>query len=143
MAEVRPALTGVNLFVRDMKRTVDFYRRLGLTIDDDHDWGAHHVGVKMPNGFELEFDSVELTKSYDSGWSGPEDSKGVLVFSVATRDAVDQLYGELTDAGYDGQQAPFDAFWGARYAVLVDPDGNNVGVMSPSDDAHKSSPPAL
>lgn len=143
MPDLRPALTGVNLFVSDMKQTVDFYRRLGLTIDDDHTWGAHHVPVKMPNGFELEFDSVELTKSYDSGWQGPEDSKSVLVFSVATRDAVDQLYGELTEAGYNGQQPPFDAFWGARYAVLVDPDGNNVGVMSPSDDAHKSEPPKL
>ena len=38
--------------------------------------------------------------------------------------AVDVAYGDLTEAGYAGQQPPFDAFWGARYAVVTDPDGN-------------------
>ena len=33
------------------------------------------------------------------------------------------------------QQEPYDAFWGARYAVVSDPDGNGVGIMSPVDDA--------
>jgi uncharacterized glyoxalase superfamily protein PhnB len=26
-----------------------------------------------------------------------------------------------------------DTFWGARYAVIEDPDGNHVGLMSPID----------
>ncbi len=143
MSEVRPALTGVNLFVADMQATVKFYRRLGLTVDDSHDWGAHHVQVVMPNGLELEFDSIELTRSYDAGWQGPDATKGVMVFSVATREAVDELYDELTTAGYVGHQEPFDAFWGARYGVVEDPDGNNVGLMSPSDDAFKSAPPSF
>ena len=47
----------------------------------------------------------------------------------------------MTGAGYEGAQPPYDAFWGARYAVLVDPDGNHVGLMSPSEDARKYWPP--
>ena len=35
---------------------------------------------------------------------------------------------------------PIDAFWGARYAVVNDPDGNHVGIMSPSDEEHRSVP---
>ena len=31
------------------------------------------------------------------------------------------------------QQEPYDAFWGARYAIVEDPDGNAVGLMSPID----------
>ena len=36
-----------------------------------------------------------------------------------------------------------DASSGARYAVVSDPDGNGVGIMSPTDDVqhHRSEPP--
>ena len=44
----------------------------------------------------------------------------------------------VTGAGYRGQQPPYDAFWGARYAVVEDPDGNAVGIMSPSDPDRRS-----
>jgi hypothetical protein len=39
-------------------------------------------------------------------------------------------------------QVPYDAFWGARYAIVADPDGNEVGLMSPRDDDRRSFPPA-
>jgi catechol 2,3-dioxygenase-like lactoylglutathione lyase family enzyme len=144
MTDMKPVLAGVNLFVSDMQATVAFYRRLGLAVDDQHAWGAHHVGVVMPNGFELEFDSIELTRSYDSGWgAATPPSRGVLVFSLPSREAVDELYDEMTAAGHTGRQPPFDAFWGARYAVVDDPDGNNVGLMSPIDPSRRSAPPAL
>jgi uncharacterized glyoxalase superfamily protein PhnB len=42
-----------------------------------------------------------------------------------------------------GRQPPYDTFWGARYAIVEDPHGNHVGLMSPSDPARKSAPPAL
>ena len=47
------------------------------------------------------------------------------------RQAVDDRYAELISAGYRGRQPPFDAFWGSRYAIVADPDGNDVGLMSP------------
>ena len=42
---------------------------------------------------------------------------------------------------------PFDAFWAARYAVVADPDGNDVGLMSlwrnPAGHGRRSHPPRL
>lgn len=52
-------------------------------------------------------------------------------------------YAELTAAGYAGLQPPCDTFWGARYAIVEDPDGNHVGLMSPLDPARRSRPPAV
>ncbi len=144
MADERVVLSGLNLVVANMARTVDFYRRLGIEIDDSHPWGAHHVTAAMPNGFELEFDSTKLADSYDPGAGQfPDGVRNVFVFALPSRDAVDTLYAELTTAGFDGHQPPYDAFWGARYAVVDDPDGNFVGLMSPSEDAYKSTPPDL
>ena len=40
-------------------------------------------------------------------------------------------------------QPPHDAFWGARYAIVEDPDGIAVGLMSPISPDFKSVPPKV
>ncbi len=139
-----PVLAQLNLVVADMVASVAFYRRLGLTIDDSNPWSAHHIDVRMPGGFSLDLDSIEFAKRWNAGWHGqPGAAHAVIGFNVPTREAVDRIYGELTGAGYVGQQPPYDAFWGARYAVVEDPDGNPVGLMSSLDPARRSAPPEL
>ena len=54
---------------------------------------------------------------------------------------VDETFERLTAAGHTGRQAPHDAFWGARYALVADPDGRPVGLQSPVDPALRSRPP--
>jgi catechol 2,3-dioxygenase-like lactoylglutathione lyase family enzyme len=140
-----PVLTGVNLFCKDMVASVAFYRRLGLDVDDGHPWSGHHIEVPMANGVQLELDSVELTTKYNAGFVEPAagGSRNVIVFHLPTREAVDLTFTELTAAGHPGHLAPVDAFWGARYAVVDDPDGNAVGLMSPVDPELRAEPPAL
>jgi hypothetical protein len=36
-------------------------------------------------------------------------------------------------AGYDGHKEPWDAFWGQRYAIVHDPDGNTVDLFAELD----------
>ena len=137
-----PVFEQVNLVVKDMDATVAFYRRLGLEIDDtDPAWQAHHRTAAMPDGLKLDFDSEEFAQKWDTGWrSGGTDNGVVIGFRVASREAVDELYEDLTSAGHAAQQAPYDAFWGARYAIVEDPDGNAVGLKSPSDPARRTTP---
>ena len=56
---------------------------------------------------------------------------------METRAEVDALVAALAAEGVPVQQVPYDAFWGARYAVVSDPDGNAVGIMSPVDAAFR------
>jgi uncharacterized glyoxalase superfamily protein PhnB len=65
----------------------------------------------------------------------------VIGFALPSREAVDERYAALVAAGHHGRQAPFDAFWGARYAIVADPDGNDVGLMSPIDESRRTWPP--
>lgn len=133
-----PVPNQFNLVVSDMGRTVAFYRRLGLTIPDtDPDWQDHHRSAELGGGIDLDFDSAEFARHWNRGWRG---GMGVLGFRVAGREQVDEVYAELTGAGHAGQQPPYDAFWGARYAVVEDPDGNAVGIMSPIDPEQRSQP---
>jgi uncharacterized glyoxalase superfamily protein PhnB len=74
---------------------------------------------------------------------GAGGSRNVLVFNLPTREAVDLAYAELTADGHVSHLAPMDAFWGARYAVVNDPDGNSVGLMSPVDPELRKDGPTL
>jgi uncharacterized glyoxalase superfamily protein PhnB len=123
-----------------MEAAVDFYRRLGIEIPETlPEWQAHHRTADIGGEVDLELDSAAFTPQWNAGW--PAAQPGVVVgFRVTTREDVDDLYAELTGAGHVGQQAPYDAFWGARYAIVEDPSGNAVGLMSPVDPARQSRP---
>jgi uncharacterized glyoxalase superfamily protein PhnB len=54
-----------------------------------------------------------------------------LAFQLPTPAEVDAKYAELTGAGYRGLRQPWDAFWGMRYATVLDPDGNGVDLYCP------------
>jgi len=47
----------------------------------------------------------------------------------------------VTSTGYRGLQPPFDAFWRARCAIVEDPDGIAIGLMSPIDPTRRTAPP--
>src|SRR3954452_6960363 len=126
----RPVPDQVNLVVSDMDAAVAFYRRLGIEIPDrDPAWDPHHRSANVPGGLDFDLDSNEFAPHWDVGWPGSKGRGGVVVgFRVSTREEVDRLYAEVTGAGYAGQQPPWDAFWGARYAIVEDPDGNAIGL---------------
>jgi uncharacterized glyoxalase superfamily protein PhnB len=54
-----------------------------------------------------------------------------LAFDCGDPTGVDETFALLVDAGHDGHLAPWDAFWGQRYAVVHDPDGNAVDLFAP------------
>lgn len=136
---MEPVLSSVDVVTSDVAASSSFYRRLGL----EHTvWPAegepHHVTIRMPGGVELMLNSVKLAKSYDP--SATDEGRAYLIFSVPTREAVDERFADLTGAGHEAIAPPFDAFWGARYAIVRDPGGIAVGIMSPSDEEHKQAP---
>ena len=140
VAQIR--LDQVNLIVRDVAASRAFYAKLGIDfgVQDDPVWSRHHVSaVPQPGPADLDLDSTSFAAHWDEGWPG---GTGVVIgFKVETRQAVDDLVAAMTADGATVQQPPWDAFWGARYAVVTDPDGNAVGIMSPRDDAFRAPPP--
>jgi len=132
-----------NLLVGDMAASLDFYRRLAVPTPAGEEAGGSHVELSMPGGFSLELDIAESAHLWHAAWRADNAGTGIVLgFSLSTREAVDERYAELTSAGYTGRQPPFDAFWGARYAIVADPDGNDVGLMSPIDESRRTWPPA-
>jgi uncharacterized glyoxalase superfamily protein PhnB len=138
------ALGQINIVVRDMQKSLAFYRLLGLSIEEIPlaEWARHHASAVTSNGVRVEFDSVAFAKQWNPGLDEAKlGSATIPFFHVASREEVDRVHARVTAAGHASQKAPEDAFWGARYAIVEDPDGSAVGIMSPTDESMRRRPP--
>ena len=129
----------VNLVVSDVARSVAFYRALGLEVADPV---GPHAAVSTPQGLRLELDEAPFAALWDAGSPGAVGGGAVLSLAVERRDDVDDIWARMTGAGARSSQRPYDAFWGPRFAVLLDPDGHRIGLMSPEEDQQRWWPPA-
>jgi uncharacterized glyoxalase superfamily protein PhnB len=95
----------------------------------------------MPNSLRLEMDSEAFAGQWNPGLSNRPGRRGCVLFFGVSSSEVDRLFETLIAAGCALQKAPQDAFSGARYAIVEDPDGNAIGFMSPIDSARQFPPP--
>ncbi len=118
-------LAMVGLVVGDMKRSLEFYRRLGLDIPVDAD-EKRFVMHRMPSGVTIFFDTVFFPGNDPERRPAPRGSYNIaLEFYAGTRAAVDGLFDELTGLGYVGRKAPWKSD-GPYAAIVEDPDGNPI-----------------
>jgi uncharacterized glyoxalase superfamily protein PhnB len=125
---LRPAL--VELVVSDMAATLAFYRRLGVDIPAEAD-SAPHAEADL-GGLRIAWDTEDTIRSFDPEWTPPSAGghRMALAFVCESPEQVDAAWTELTQAGYAGHLAPWDAFWGMRYAIVHDPDGRPVDLFA-------------
>ena len=131
VARMTVRLDLIGLVVQDMARSLAFYRRLGFELPAEAD-GEPHVEAAVPGGLRIAWDTVETVRSFDPGWTAPSGGHRIaLACACDTAADVDVTYRSLVNAGYDGHKEPWDAFWGQRYAIVLDPDGNSVDLFAP------------
>ena len=121
-------LNGIGIVVSDMARSLEFYRLLGLDVPETPHAG--HVDIALPNGLRLMLDSEDEVKKFLPDWVRQPGNQFSLAFQCENPAEVDEVYSEMIGAGYHGDKAPWDAFWGQRYASLRDPDGVPVDLYA-------------
>ncbi|WP_042407193.1 VOC family protein [Streptacidiphilus carbonis] len=125
-----PRLDLIGIVTADMAASLAFYRRLGLDIPAGVE-GEPHVETTLPGGLRVAWDTVETVRGIDPGWTPPQGGhRSALAFRCDGPAEVDKVYAELTAAGYASHLEPWDAFWGQRYAVVLDPDGNPTDLFA-------------
>jgi uncharacterized glyoxalase superfamily protein PhnB len=123
-----PQLNALGIVVRDMAETIRFYRLLDVDVPETP--GEGHVEATLPNGVRLMLDAEEVIRSFDADWTRESGNQLSLAFECASVAEVDTVYARVVDAGFDGAKAPWDAFWGQRYAQLRDPNGVPVDLFA-------------
>lgn len=122
-----PNLLGI--VVKDMPAALAFYRLLGMDIPAEMDTEGH-VEVTLPGGFRMAWDTLEVIKMFNDDWPEAHGHRMGIAFLCDSPAEVDATYKKLIAAGYVSHKVPWDAFWGQRYAVVVDPDGNLIDLFA-------------
>ncbi len=111
------SISAVTLAVRDMARSVAFYRDgIGLSLLYGGE-GADFTSFRVGGGYL----NLTLTNGEVNWW-------GRAIFYV---DNVDQMYVRVVAAGLAPDMAPADAPWGERYFHITDPDGHELSFARP------------
>jgi uncharacterized glyoxalase superfamily protein PhnB len=125
-----PQLNAMGIVARDMAETIRFYRLLGVDLPETP--GEGHVEATLANGVRLMLDSEDVVRSFRPEWTRETGNQISLAFECADAAEVDAFYARAVDAGFAGDKAPWDAFWGQRYAQLRDPNGVPVDLFAPT-----------
>lgn len=121
----QPRFNAIGFAVADLGRSLEFYRALGLDVPDGAESGPH-AEIPLAPGVKLLLDTHESIAAFDPGFTPEPGGHGSLAFECADPAGVDAAYERMIAAGAKSHLAPWDAFWGQRYAVVHDPDGNGV-----------------
>ncbi|QNK81790.1 VOC family protein [Nakamurella sp. PAMC28650] len=120
----------IGLVGSDMAAGLAFYRRLGPAIPAEADISPH-VEFGLPGGIRLCWDTEEVMASFDPEFAAvTKAGRSSIGFAAASPAEIDSGYADLVAAGHHGHLAPWDAFWGQRYAVGHDPDGVTVDLFA-------------
>lgn len=125
-----PRFNAIGIAVADMAASLAFYRTLGLDIPDGAE-DAPHVEIELTPGVKLMLDTHDTVRASEPDWTPLGRGQMNLAFECASPADVDETYKTIINAGHRGHLEPWDAFWGQRYAVVHDPDGNGIDLYAP------------
>ena len=129
---MQPHLDAIGITTADAAASCRFYALLGVPVGAPPE-GEDHFEATLPSGIRLMWDSVELMKQLDPDWQPPVGHRLGLAFDCGTPGGVDSTHAAVVAAGFGSKTDPWDAFWGQRYAQVLDPDGNVVDLFAPLD----------
>jgi hypothetical protein len=138
-----PRFGSINVIVDDVAAAAHFLARLGVELEPTRpEWAMYHRSFAADvSDFDADIDSP----SFANWWGGvPTEGTAprfVVNLRVDSREDVDLVHRRGLDAGAAELKAPFDAFWGARYGVMLAPGPLCVGVKSAPESGRRTAPP--
>lgn len=118
----------VGIITADLTKAVEFYQHLGFEVQgessDDY-LELNNAGVRISlNSKKM----IEGIYGFEPKAVGDKLELAFLCDSIAE---VDQTCEKMAKLGYEIFQQPWDAFWGQRYAIIKDVDGNLLSLFAP------------
>ncbi|HEX3254721.1 MAG TPA: VOC family protein, partial [Gaiellaceae bacterium] len=113
-------LEAIGITTSNLAASLRFYGLIGVDVPDpDED----HVEAPVRGEVTLMWDTEELIRQIEPDLPSPVRQRVVLAFRCADPAEVDAIYARVVEAGFEGKTEPWDAFWGQRFAYLLDPEG--------------------
>lgn len=116
----------IGIITNNMEKSIDFYQLLDFNVTENR--GSY---VELNNdGVRISLNTVELVAGVYDVTPRLTGERIELAFLCENSAAVDMYVARVQDHGYSIHKAPWDAFWGQHYAVIVDPDGNLLSLFA-------------
>ncbi|MGL4609434.1 MAG: VOC family protein [Trueperaceae bacterium] len=117
----------IGIVTQDMAKSLAFYRNI-FAIPENLD-GEGHVEITLESGLRFAWDTLAVMQSFEPHYSFVPKQVGAFLCNNAAD--VDKTFSELVVKGGKSVKEPWDAFWGQRYALVADPDGNTIDLFAP------------
>lgn len=123
-------LDAVSVTSTDFAKTAKFYSLLGFSFPE-FEVGEKHLEAITPAGeVRLMIDDAGLMKNITGKTVVPPTHSSFAIKCENPAD-VDAAVSAIKKAGFRVIKDPWDAFWGQRYAIVMDPDGYMTDVFAP------------
>ena len=126
---MKPKLDAVSVTTSNLARTVEFYTLLGFEFPEHQEDDGHLEAKTSEGSARLMIDTKQSIKDIIGEDPKPGNHSSFAVNYSSPQD-VNLVAKSLKDAGFLVAKAPWDAFWGQRYAVVEDPDGYKVDLYA-------------
>ncbi|HMQ10458.1 MAG TPA: glyoxalase [Oligoflexia bacterium] len=121
-------ITAIGIVCKDIEQTIKFYEYLGLSFKQIG--GPDHFETYNNKAFKVMLDSEHLIKQLYPSWQRQHNQNVSLCFELKEPEKVDQIFSDLIECGGVAIKKPWDAFWGQRYASLLDPNSNQIDLYA-------------
>lgn len=111
----------VGLSSKNIKDSVKFYKILGFEFKPFED-SDQHIESTNSEGAKLMLDAEELLIELNGEATIPSNASAFAI-EMKSPEKLDEIFKELENNGYGFEKKPWNAFWGQRYAVVIDPSG--------------------
>ncbi|WP_252729752.1 VOC family protein [Pacificibacter marinus] len=126
----KPILDAVAVSATDMTRAKTFYTLLGFEFDGGFVSDDHIEPIRRSGEPRLMIDSAALMEKLN-GEAPRAPNHSVFAMLCDSPAEVDACVAQIKAAGFAVLTAPWDAFWGQRYATVADADGYRIDLFAP------------
>lgn len=113
----------------NMVKSAKFYSLLGFEFPHFEPDTKHLEPITKEDDVRLMIDDQALMKSM-TGKDPTPPSHSPFAIKCESPAEVDRCVERVKAAGFEVMKEPWDAFWGQRYAILVDPGGYMIDVFA-------------
>lgn len=117
----------IGIIAKDMKKSLDFYRTLGLNIPEDIEAEDYYEVEK--EGIRISFNSQKMHDGIYGDLGKAAGQRLELAFLCDNMVSLNETHERMKAAGYTIFKEPWDAFWGQRYCIIEDCDGNLISLF--------------
>lgn len=122
-------LNAVGVTSTNLQKTISFYKLLGFSFGEFLADEKHIESISGNNSAKLMIDTQDVVEDIIGEVPVPGNHSSFAI-EYDSDDEIDEVVSNVERLGFMVVKAPWNAFWGQRYAIVQDPDGYKIDLYA-------------